>query len=529
MFEHSENSSNTKPPENSGEPGAIEFLDVFYDKQLSFDGKTSQGVGAPPARPQPSDQQNRDKQACPPSPKFNDYIDGIARKIYDPTQLGNLDDLKNKYNCQIERTQNPAQAVRQYLASDADPYSQMMDKAEYKAFKDYLKGNTVDVGIHIRQPNLLEEKSPIQPPILVQDFEPVSTARDAGIMRGDQILEIDGKSLAQKTHRHARVMLEGEENTKLKLKVLRDGKELEFTVDRKRIESPAISVDKLNNGDIVRIRVHSFMQDDTSDEIANAVRDNPQAKGFILDLRHNGGGLVDQAAKTASVFIKEGKVMTMRSRVDSDPAFPRYEDDVYNITANSITHAVNGERPTTYRSRQPDLTDKPLVVLIDQGTASASEIVAGALKDTDGAYLIGTSSYGKGIGQTIFPDEDTGGATKYTTFAYYTPSNIWVGDGHEKRYGLTPNKLVANPRPADFGTAKDGQVNAAVDYLQSIFPKEPPADAQKQVPKQAPKEAPNDALKQAPRQAPNEMIPLPRTNKSRASDLLERLNRKPSS
>lgn len=509
MFEQVDNSSNKgdTTSASSAEPGAISIHDVFFDKPLGpaqseqkstppEHRKITRGAGEAQEIPQ-----STQPQQCPASPRFNNYIDGIARRIYDPGQLGDLSTLKNKYNCQIEQSKSPASAVRQYFAADADPYTQMMSKAEYQAFRDYQKGNTVNVGIVLRQPTMLEENSPVKPPILIQDFEAVSSAHDSGIMRGDQIIEINGVSMAQKTHRNASAMLLGDENTQLKLKVLRDGKEHEFTVDRKRVDSPAITVDKLNNGDIVRIRVHAFQQDDTSDEIANAVRDNPQAKGFILDLRHNGGGLVDQAARTASVFIKEGKLMTMRSRVDSDPANPRYEDDVYTITASGIKHAVNGTKPVSYRDRHPDLTDKPLAVLIDQGTASASEIVAGALQDTDGAYLIGISSYGKGIGQTIFPDSETGGALRYTTFAYYTPSNVWVGDGHDKRYGLYPNRLVANPQPADFGTAKDGQINAAVEYLQTRFPKE-------MEPENVPPVAPN-------------------SNKGRASDLLERLNRKP--
>lgn len=508
MFEQSDNLSkkgDSRLAGSSEQPEGIDIHDVFFDKTLDHaqpdlpkTARTEQKNTAASTLEAQEIPLATQQQRCPASPGFNNYIDGIARRIYDPRQLGDLSTLKNRYNCQIEQTRNPSSAVRQYFATDADPYTQMMNEAEYGTFRAYLKGTTVDVGILLRQPTLLEEHSPIKPPIVIQDFEAASTARDFGIRRGDQILEINGVSMAHKTHRNASAMLLGGENTQLKLKVLRDGKEHEFVVDRKRVDSPAITVDKLNNGDIVRIRVHAFQQDDTSDEVANAVRDNPQAKGFILDLRHNGGGLVDQAARTASVFIKEGKLMTMRSRVDSDPANPRYEDDVYTITASGIKHAVNGTKPVSYRDRHPDLTDKPLVVLIDQGTASASEIVAGALQDTDGAYLIGISSYGKGIGQTIFPDAETGGALRYTTFAYYTPSNVWVGDGHDKRYGLYPNRLVANPQPADFGTARDGQINAAVDYLQSRFQKEmePPP-------------------------------PAPNANKGRASDLLERLNRKP--
>lgn len=508
MFEQREHStSKDNAAANSGASGhgVFEIQDVFRSRPSgsTYEPEKQAAVGPAGSQARP---QRPEQPACPASPEFNEYIDGIARKIYDPMQLGDLDTLKNKYNCQIERTKNPAGAVKQFLDSDDDPWTNMMDKAEYKTFKESRKGNVVEVGIHLRTPTYLEEKSPFKPPILVQDFEPISTARDAGIMRGDQILEINGVSMAQKTERHAAVMLAGEENTSLKIKVWRDGQPLEFTIDRKRVESPAITVDKLNNGDVVRIRVHSFVQDDTSDEIARAVKDNSQAKGFILDLRHNGGGFVDQAAKSASVFIKEGKLMTMRSRIESDPANPRYENDVFTITAGGIAHKVDGKEPRPYRDRHPDLTDKPMVVLIDQGTASASEIVAGALKDTDGAYLIGTATYGKGIGQTIFPDDKTGGAIKLTNFAYYTPSNRWVGDGHEKRYGLIPDKTVANPRPADFGTAQDGQINAALEYLQSKFPKEEPLKS-----------------------APAERVPLPpsRSDKSRASDLLERLNRKP--
>lgn len=415
-------------------------------------------------------QEDAKQQSCPQSPEFSAYIDHLAGNIYDPSRLGDLKALKNRYNCEIQQTKDPARALRHYLANDDDPYTSMMDEAEHKAFWESLRGVSVDIGLRMRHPTAAEAEQATKTPFIVYDFMPASTASDAGIMRGDELLEIDGRSLLHKTRQDTLAMLEGPENSTVKIKVLRDGKELDFVVDRKKIEHPAVTVERLEKGRFVRIRVHDFMQRDTSDELAQAVRENPQAKGFILDLRHNPGGLLDQGAKAVSVFTNQGKLFSTRTRVPSDPAKPLYRENVYSVNPYEITRTDNDGVPMHYQTSHPDLTDVPLAVLIDQGTASASELVAGALKDSGGAYLIGTRSAGKGIGQTVDKDDRTGGAIEYTKFAYFTPSGKWVGDGHRKRYGLTPDKTVANPAPVDFGTAFDEQINAAVDHLKSKLP-----------------------------------------------------------
>lgn len=405
-------------------------------------------------------------QVCPESPVYNNYIDRVARRIFDPSILGNLDQLKSKYNCEIDRTKDPVRYVRQALHEDPDPYTSYLNKEEYAKLNQERQGNLVGAGITFQMPTAAEEKSGQPIPLIVHNFEGTAT-RGLGIQPGDEVVAIDGVSTKGKTWREGLGMLDGAENSDVTVRVLRDGKEKDVVLKRTKEVSPAVETQMVDGDKFAHIRVKTFMNESTAKEIEKAILDNPKAEGYILDLRHNPGGLLDQAFTSASIFINEGKVLTVKERVPSDPSNPKYAIETYSISKDAIQKAQDASEPTRYSSRFPDRVHKPVVVLVDQGTASAAEILAGALKDTDGAYVIGTPTYGKGIGQSIMPDYDTEGALKITTFQYYTPSGFWPGDGAKMKIGITPNQFVPNVAPAKLGTIQDGQLNAGIDFLRT--------------------------------------------------------------
>ncbi len=405
-------------------------------------------------------------KTCKTSPEYESRIDNVARRIFDPAALGDLQQLKSKYNCDIQRTGDPLRYVKLALdKDDNDPYTSYLTPTAYKSMLDSQRGKAVGVGVSFTMPTAFEDKNGAKPPLVVQSYD-ATDARGRDLKPGDEVLSINGVSMQGKTWREGLRALDGPEQSKVSMQVMRDGKVKDITLTRTSEDVPNVTT-AVVDGKFAHIQVKSFMNDNTSKQIEKAILENPKAEGYILDLRNNGGGLLDQAMTSASVFISEGKVLNIKSRVASDPTAPRYENDVYSVGKDAITLSVNGAAPKAYAMRHPDSVHKPVVVLVDQGTASAAEILAGALKDTDGAYVIGTPTFGKGIGQTIFPDGLAGGATKITTFRYYTPSGLWPGDGHDSRIGLQPNLTVINPTAAEFNTPRDGQVNAAAAYLRA--------------------------------------------------------------
>ncbi|MBP9090902.1 PDZ domain-containing protein [bacterium] len=452
--------ANERPVEQS-----LSFLDVIASESELKQSKYGQAksVASPGSAKAPPEGA---AVACPTSAEYEQRINQVARRIFDPTTLGDLNELKTKYNCDIQRTSDPIKYVKLALdVDDKDPYTSYLTPDAFAKFQKAQKGEVVGVGVEFVMPTAADDKTGKNPPLIVQSFDGTD-ARGRGLQPGDQVLAINGEDMQGKSWRDGANALGGADRTQVNLRILRDGMVRDVVLTRTS-EEPANVSSEMLDGNFAHIKVRNFMTDDTSNQIEQAIIDNPNAKGYILDLRHNGGGLLNQAFTSASVFMTDGKVATIRTRLDSDPAHPLYETDVYRIGRDGITKTINNQEPLPYFDRHPDRVDKPVVVLVDQGTASAAEILAGALKDSDGAYVVGTPTFGKGIGQALFPDRFDQGATKVTTFRYYTPSGFWPGDGHDSRIGLQPNLVVDNPTPQLYNTNKDSQINAAIGYLRT--------------------------------------------------------------
>ena len=403
---------------------------------------------------------------CPASPMYQSYIETFAEQMYDPKVLGDLNKLRNKYNCEIAQGGSPVDFARKVFAEDDDPYTAIFTPEQFGKMVETQKGKDVGSGVVLRIPSQAEEASGQPQRLIVQEFE-ATPGRTQRLEPGDEVLAVGNENLKGKSWREALKFFDGKENSEFDVKVLRNGKEQTVRLKRTSEELPAATSSMVDNDSFAHIRLRTFMQDDASAELEREVLAHPNAKGFILDLRHNSGGLLDQAFTSASVFMKEGDALTIRQRERSDPANPVYKNVTYRVSPTEIQKIQDGGNPVPYMARHADRVDKPVVVLTDQGTASAAEILAGALKDSDGAYVIGTQTYGKGIGQSVISDWTTGGALKMTTFHYFTPNGNWPGDGHHRRIGLKPDLFVASPAPQFYGTAQDGQLNAAIQFLRN--------------------------------------------------------------
>jgi carboxyl-terminal processing protease len=298
------------------------------------------------------------------------------------------------------------------MVSNLDPHSSYMDAKAFADMQIQTKGEFGGIGIEVTMENgLVKVISPI-------DNTP---AAKAGIKAGDYIAAINGASVQGLNLNDAIDKMRGPAGSKITLTILRTGdknapkKPFDVTMTR-----AVVAVDEVRwhrEGDIGYVRVPGF-NENTASGLENAIRDlkkqiGPGVKGYIVDLRNNPGGLLDQAVQMSDDLLTSGEIVSTRGR-----------------------HAEDTQR---YDAHGGDITDgKPLIVLINAGTASASEIVAGALQDHHRATILGMTSFGKGSVQTIIPLGEGGGALRLTTARYYTPS------GHSiQAQGIVPDIMVA--------------------------------------------------------------------------------------
>ncbi|MCM2396413.1 S41 family peptidase [Rhizobium sp. S95] len=300
------------------------------------------------------------------------------------------------------------------MLSSLDPHSVYMNAKDAADMQTQTKGEFGGIGIEV---TMEDEMVKVITPI---DDTP---GAKAGILAGDFISDINGESVRGLKLEEAVDKMRGPVNTPIKLTILRKGadKPIELSVVREII--PIRAVKSRVEGDVGYLRVISFTEktyDDLEAAIAKIKKEVPadKLKGFVLDLRLNPGGLLDQAIYVSDAFLERGEVVSTRSR---DPEDTRR----FNASAG-------------------DLTDgKPLIVLVNGGSASASEIVAGALQDLKRATVLGTRSFGKGSVQTIIPMGEKG-ALRLTTALYYTPSGKSI-----QGTGIEPDVKVEQPLPPE--------------------------------------------------------------------------------
>ncbi len=298
------------------------------------------------------------------------------------------------------------------MLSSLDPHSQYLTPQLYRDLEVETRGSFGGIGIEITIRNgLLTVVAPIEG----------TPAAKAGIKAGDQIIKINDEFTKDMTLTDAVKLMRGRKGTKLHLTLHRNGLPELFSVSLTRavIKIKSVKSKMLADG-FGYIRIASF-QEDTSGGVEKALAkirkdDHGKVKGLVLDLRDNPGGLLDQAVKVSGDFIDGGLVVYTQGR--------------------------NPDQRQKYFARAPEhFRDYPMVVLVNGGTASASEIVSGALQDHRRALIVGTQTFGKGSVQTILPiSRDS--ALRLTTARYYTPNGRSI-----QAVGITPDIVVQNPRP----------------------------------------------------------------------------------
>ncbi len=314
------------------------------------------------------------------------------------------------------------------MLTSLDPHSSYLSPDDADDMRVQTRGEFGGLGIEVTQEEgFVKVVSPI-------DGTP---ADEAGIEAGDFITHVDGESVLGLTLDDAVEMMRGPVGSEIVITVVREGREEPFDVTIVRDTITLTAVRTRTEGDSVVLRVTTF-NDQTYPNLEEGLAEQVEAlggfenvNGFVLDLRNNPGGLLTQAIKVSDAFLDEGEIVSTRGR---DPQ----DGERYNATEGDL---ANG---------------KPIVVLINGGSASASEIVAGALQDHRRAIVVGTKSFGKGSVQTVMPLRGDG-AMRLTTARYYTPSGRSI-----QALGVSPDIVVQQP-PTDPAASEEDEAEPEVD------------------------------------------------------------------
>ncbi|MGB9678387.1 MAG: S41 family peptidase [Thermoanaerobacteraceae bacterium] len=309
-----------------------------------------------------------------------------------------------------------------------DPYTVYMDKKEFSDFMTQTTGTYGGIGIVVA----VDKDEHI---VVVSPIKNTPGER-AGIKSGDIITAVDEKKVSGKNLDEAVSMMKGPEGTKVTLTILRDGKTFTKTITREIIKLETVDSTMLPNS-IGYIKITMFDQSTSKDfkDALNKLKTDGM-KGLIIDLRDNPGGLLDECVSIANEIVPKGVIVSTKGRIDNK----------------------------VYNSKGPGL-NKPLAILVNKGSASASEILSGAVKDRKAGVLVGTTTFGKGLVQTIV-DFNDGTGLKYTIARYYTPNGVNIqGKGIEPNFVVElPKDYVIKDKP-DLKT--DTQLIKAFDIIKS--------------------------------------------------------------
>ena len=336
-----------------------------------------------------------------------------------------LEKISKEYVDEIDQSKSMDSAINGLLQS-LDPYSAYMTPESFEGMQTETSGKFGGLGIEVgMEAGVVKVISPI-------DNTPASKA---GLKAGDYIVKINNTQVQGKTLMQAVDLMRGPVGSSIEITVRRRGvkKALIFNITREVIQVQSVKSELIDNN-IGYIRLTSFNENSSEQikEKVNKLNKNKDLKGYILDLRNNPGGLLSQAIKISDFFLENGEIVSTRSRQASENR--------------------------KWFARKGDLTNgKTLIILINYGSASASEIVAGALKDHKRAIILGENSYGKGSVQSIIPLKNRG-AIRLTIAKYYLPSGKSISE-----VGVTPDiEVVESLDGFKFNSKTDNQLNFAI-------------------------------------------------------------------
>ena len=338
--------------------------------------------------------------------------------------------LERKYIGEIDEKKMMESAIKGYIAGLEDPYTEYLTKEEMQEFNEDTQGEYVGIGIYTTNDT-------IQNAIVVLRTIGDSPASRAGLLTGDIITKVNDVEYTGEKLTEAVKEMKGTPGTNVKITVLRNNQELEFNIVREKIKISHVSSEVIEN-DIGYIKISSF-EGGCADEFLSKYNEikNNNISSLIIDLRFNGGGIVDEALKIADLMVPKDEILLITNDKEN---------------SEEITKAKKAEE-----------IKMPIVVLVNEYSASASEILAGILKEDINAKLIGTKTYGKGVIQTVYTLSD-GSGLKITTNEYFTPKHNKIN-----KIGIEPTIEVKVPEEYKYTVnipkEQDTQLKKALEEL----------------------------------------------------------------
>ncbi len=398
----------------------------------------------------------------------------VRVNYYDQDKLRDWAQWEHKYDDQIHTEEDALRFAREMVSSLNDPHTILHEKQEVQNLITEAEGKQDIIGVvfkpaYDRSGTAVLNSNGLQLPEGIDAFPTIdqvvrgSSAQEAGINPGDALVSVNGNSTSGMAIAELQRLLAGQPGEEINLVIRQNGVDVPVKVTRREVQRPIVSVQRLP-GDIAYIRVESFFQLDQADQLQAALEQVQDCKGYIIDLRDNGGGFIHSAVESAAMFMDSGTISTIQFHSPAGVLNARA-----SVTPDHLWVNVNGV--SIPWKRRPNLVgNKPVVVLVNFDTASASELFTSALQDNGRIHVIGVRTYGKGIGQTLIP-VGNGHRLRVTNIVGHTPSGRWLGDaGISVRYGITPDTEVTAPRNLLIGSRNDNQLQAAEEYVRKQIP-----------------------------------------------------------
>lgn len=419
-------------------------------------------LSPPQKKPQPFEdwlkdfvlKQLEEKGACKPNPVYEDALKQASALYFDQSKVEALKKAPKPSDCDISTHEKAVDKANETLQALGDPYTHVLGRKEVEAFNKMVEGETL-TGIGVSM--TLRKSGDATYPVLSSVF-PGTPAEKAGLEAGDILLQVDGQSLRNLPLDQAQALLRGQESSRAQIKFDREGVSKDVFVTRAKIEIPATLVQKIDD-DVLYVRLIDFMNENTDDELAQALSANATSKALILDVRQNPGGMVDEMIETLALLMKDGKVF--RQETKSENGLHKFDVLLNRFGVNIAGQLV--DRPNVYM-----MGSRPIVLLIDEHSVSASELLAGALKDNQRAVLVGSKTFGKGVGQWVRPIAD-GAMLSVTGIRFENPSGFWPGDGFNNRKGIEPNITIAQAPTAIPLSKDDVQFQRALEEARKLI------------------------------------------------------------
>lgn len=412
--------------------------------------------------PAPPTQKMQDNASadCKPSPKYERIIDTVARHMFEPHKLGDAQEIKSRFNCQIKSDADVHKYAREAVLS-LDSNSVVHTPEEIQKLAERRTGNFGGIGASINRRKDAEGVPEAKGPFIVGKIIHGGPADLKGIKPGDQITQVNGTDVSNKSLPEMVELLRGEVGTDVSITIV--GKDEPVAVTRDRIAWPAVEDKMLPGTNFAYVRLDNFEQMNGPASLKNALNKYPDADAVIFDLRNNMGGLDLVSYQVLSLFLESGVIHKTTSRIESPVDNPLYEQRETKLTSDSIitTSTVMPEQHL-YRF---EAIKKPFAVLVNGASASASELVVGAVQDHKVATIIGTKTFGKSDGQKFIPNVPEGGLTRITASRGYSPADRWFGNGSTIRHGIEPDIHVEFDPRTEFASPEDAQLNAAIRHL----------------------------------------------------------------